>query len=136
MPLLSPFDVQEIAAAGDLKELIKALDKNQKTSVRLEAAKSLGHLGVSGAVVPLAKALNDENRQVRMSALSALGMIGLLATRPLMTALRNEDKEVRQQAMETLELIGVPVEALLLSVLKDADPYALVKAKVAMLKDA
>jgi HEAT repeat protein len=136
MRLFRPPDVQELADEGNIQGLIQALGHNQANSVRLEAAKSLGQLGASEAIEPLSEALNDEDRQVRLSAIHALGMIGMPAVHPIMKALRNEDEKVRQRAADTLQLIDVPVEGLLLSVLKEDDPYALVKAKVAMVLES
>lgn len=136
MPLLETPNVQQLTADGNIKGLIKALGYHQAASVRMEAAKSLGRMGANEAIGPLATALDDDDQQVRLSAVTALGKIGKLAIQPLISALKNKDEELRQHAAKALELNGIPVTNLLLSMLKDDAPYARIKLVVATGKEA
>src|SRR5689334_20155528 len=131
MPLLETPNVQQLTAAGNIKGLIKALSYHQAASVRMEAAQSLGRMGANEAIGPLATALDDDDQQVRLSAVTALVEIGILAIQPLISALKNKDEELRRHAAEALELNGIPVTNLLVSMLKDNDPYERIKLVVA-----
>ena len=88
-------------------------DRDGEWAVRTAAARSLGLLGDSKAVEPLAAVLNDMNAHVRYAAVVALGRIGTEATRePLEFAARmDSDGAVRFSASQALQEQDRRVEA-------------------------
>ncbi len=101
------------ACAGDLSnvpywtEALKAPDPQR----RVQAARNLGETRSAGAVAPLVEALKDENVEVRLAAIQALGRIGrnAKAAVPALTAmLRDQDSTIRSGAARALAKIGEP----------------------------
>lgn len=72
--------------------------KSSKPEVRAKAAQDLGGAKQTRAVPSLIKYLNDDNPQVRMAVIEALGAIGHPASaEPLISALANLPKTARSQ---------------------------------------
>ncbi|RME57053.1 MAG: hypothetical protein D6795_00175 [Deltaproteobacteria bacterium] len=93
-------------------------------TVREEAARSLGKLGVDGALDVLGKALHDAIPKVREAACEAIRKIGNRSALPsLKEALRDRERSVRIAAIEALgELADPSVSGELLSLLEEDDP--------------
>jgi hypothetical protein len=88
-----------------IEPLIQAL-KDEKWSVRAEAASALGTIGDERAVEPLIQALKDEKWSVRAEAASALGTIGdERAVEPLIQVLQDKNEDARKAAKESIEKI-------------------------------
>jgi hypothetical protein len=93
-------------SAASIEELDEAL-KAPQASRRLEAADELAtraHPRAAELILPL---LNDENAEVRRSAVADLARLGgRAAVLPLIRALEDPSAEVRQQAVVSLGLLG------------------------------
>ena len=76
----------------DIIELIEDL-KHKDSSVRQNAAETLGRIGDEKAVDSLTLALKDRNKFVRQEAVAALGKIGGERLEPLTQALEEEKDE-------------------------------------------
>ena len=86
--------------------LIKALNDDDST-VRSNAASTLGQFGDHRALPALIKALNDDNNTVRDEAAQALGKLGNNRAVPaLINALKDDDGRVRLSAASTLGKLG------------------------------
>lgn len=85
-------------------------DNDTPSNVRCQAICILGMIKKDArAVEPLIAALKDENRDVRCSAVWALGALKEpRAVEPLITALKDKDEYVRTQAAGILEVIKAP----------------------------
>jgi HEAT repeat protein len=105
-----------------VEPLIAAL-RDEDSSVRREAAKTLARLGDPRAIEPLIAALRDEDSGVRREAAKALARRGSPhAIEPLIAALRDEDSGVRCETAWVLGKLDDPrtVEPLL-AALRDED---------------
>ena len=75
--MLTVFNVMDLKRKGDIDALISALQYQDDTAVRAEAALSLGQLGDLQAVDPLISILEDDSDPyVRSVAARALGNLG------------------------------------------------------------
>ena len=85
-------------------EIIRdALDR-EEPAMRYEAALACGELGEEEMIPDLLPLLKDEDLQVRLSSINALGAIGgSLAKKALKACLKSEDDVVSQTAEEALE---------------------------------
>jgi len=89
---------------------------------RVYAAAILGEIGDPSAVEPLARALRDENNDVRCQASGALAKFGRGAVEPLTTVLADPDPDVRVVAAGVLGDIGdASVVEPLIGTLRDAN---------------
>jgi hypothetical protein len=89
-----------------LEKQIDAL-RDPDSSVRSEAARRLGELKDTRAVVPLINAMKDEHAYVRRRATFSLGgMQDMRATESLINALGDEDAFVQEYALKALEKIS------------------------------
>jgi len=88
----------------DITELIKEL-KHKDSSVRRNAAETLGIMGDEKAIDSLVVVLKDKNRFVRQEAIAALGKIGgTRLVEPLTHALKEEgDEFVKDSIRKVLE---------------------------------
>jgi HEAT repeat protein len=141
-------NIEKLSDAGDINELIKALE-NKNWEIRRDAATALGEIRDSLVIDPLVNALYDENKYVAMSARIALVNIGNPAVVPLleaaadgyptgdpvfytlaemgsaqtvdyfMTALSEGDRWFRDSAGEALLNIGSPAVEPLIGALED-----------------
>jgi HEAT repeat protein len=100
--------------------------KDKDPAIRQEAIRALGQIGPD-AVLPLCKALEDPNSNVRMSAADALGRIGedaKGAVAALNEALKDPDRNVRRHAAFALGIIDPADKSVvpaLIESLKDRD---------------
>lgn len=109
-----------------LPDLIRTLRGRVPTD-RLRAAKDLGRLGwlARDALVPLVKALDDNEGKVREAAAHAVGQMGPDALPALCDMLGHDDKYVRRNAVWAIGKLGPlarPAIAQLCRGLKDHDP--------------
>ena len=92
--------------------LVKELQSNQP-SIRFETANACGELGDEDAVLHLLHLLQDEDYQVQMAGISALGKIGgLLAKRALLRCIKESDaslEEAARAALEDIEFLEDPM---------------------------
>jgi HEAT repeat protein len=88
----------------EITELIKEL-KHKDSSVRRNAAETLGMIGDEKAVDSLILILKDKNRFVRQEAIAALGKIGgARLVGPVTQALKEEkDEFVKESIKKVLE---------------------------------
>jgi len=85
--------------------LINRLE-NEKMSVRLEAARTLGEIGSFWAVGPLIDTLTDESSGVREAAAQTLGAIGdNRSVEPLIAVLEDKESNVRWTAAQALDAL-------------------------------
>ncbi len=105
--------------------LLAALE-DPEGEVRARAAKTIGKIGYTGAVVPLVKTLADPVWFVRLQAAKAIGALAHeRAVRALVTALTDEAWQVRAAAAEALRRVGEPaVPALTECLFESRDRYA------------
>lgn len=82
--------------------LMTSLLKDKYEVVRSSAAEALGEFGDERAVPALAKALRDNEENVRWDAAKALGKIGEAAVPALIEALKDRKWEVRHDASQIL----------------------------------
>jgi HEAT repeat protein len=138
MGLFGPPNIEKMKAKRDVDGLIKALQYKIKSTdfketwVRQDAAKALGEIGESSAVLPLIAALNHRDNGVRWEAALGLGKIGdARAVEPLIAALK--DSGLCIAAAVALGRIGSAhaVEPLI-SVLGDKDAKVRVAAAEAL----
>lgn len=88
--------------------LLSALE-DRDAEVRAAAAKAVGHVSDTGAVVLLANALSDAVWFVRLQAARALGTLAHhRAVRPLVAALTDESWQVRAAVADALRRLGEP----------------------------
>jgi len=110
-------------AAKALPELIKLLDDTASIdkkywysysdgpsgSVAATAARALGMIRDSGAVEPLIKLLNSNDKDIKKAAADALASIGdKRAVEPLIKMLNDDDHDVRRSAVNTLNSFKDP----------------------------
>lgn len=87
---------------------------------RRDAARRLGELRDTAALMPLIAAVGDEDSQVRWAVVQALGSLGdVKAVEELLTALRDPDLLVVDAAAEALVKIGSPAVNGLMAALDD-----------------
>lgn len=110
--------LKELRKAGDVDALLRELDSPEETSFESsgetfhftvcgEAARQLGYLQDSRAVLPIGELLKDSRFMVRAEAAKALGAIGDQAAVPLLIeALGDEHDSVRYRAAESLGYLG------------------------------
>ena len=96
-----------------LPTLLEELE-NYDPAVRYEAASACGELGMEDAAPPLAELLRqDEDSEVRMACIAALGKIGgALARRALIDCVRDGDSAMSDAAhneLENLEFLDDPM---------------------------
>jgi len=108
---------------GAAEKLIRALDTHGPRG-RAAAAKVLGWLGETSAVVALTRALDDDEDDVRAAAVDALGRIGLPTAAPRMRELLapGGSASVRLAATVALGRLGDPASTEVLSALLDEEP--------------
>lgn len=106
--------------------LIHALTTDESSSVRKDAAKSLGILGDKKAAPELIKSLYDKEN-VRAAAAEALGELReISAVNDLRILLKDQHSRVRVGAARALGAIGIDAEAAvpeLIELLEDDSPY-------------
>ena len=97
-----------MAAAEAAETLIEYVDEDSNPQLQKATFKTLGEVGATDAVGPLAEKLTMENDQVRPYAARALGLIGdTRAIEPLANALEeDDDDDVRAAAGWALRQIG------------------------------
>jgi len=102
--MLTVSNVMDLKRKGDIDALISALQYQDDTAVRAEAALSLGQLGDLRAVDSLISILQDDSDPyVRSVAARALGNLGdVRAERALFEALDNDCIDVSLAAGESL----------------------------------
>ncbi len=107
----------ELEDARSIDLITEVLLNDEDEYVRMSAVDLLGYIGSEVAIGSLSEALQDENVEVRESAVEALGVI-----RALEGALSDEVKDVRMSAVEVLGDIGSEVSIdSLRKVLQDED---------------
>jgi HEAT repeat protein len=102
-----------------LECLVEALKEDKHSTIRAQAAASLGQLAPAGreAIAPLTRALGDENLNVRIQAARSLGRFGPAAreAEPTLGALLSETPRVspdlRVEAVETLVALQPKTDA-------------------------
>ncbi|MFX0135851.1 MAG: HEAT repeat domain-containing protein [Candidatus Hodarchaeota archaeon] len=95
--------------------MISSYIGRRKASIRVEAARALGKMGIDSeeAILALEKALNDPKSNVRRESALSLGKLGSLAkiaVPSLVKALNDKNPDVRWRASEALGFIGVNTE--------------------------
>ena len=89
-------------------ELLIPLLKDERASVRADAAKAIGWMRDVRAVEPLLPLLKDNNSSVRAASALALGLLKApAALRPLKALLEDEDESVALAAVEGLGRSGL-----------------------------
>ena len=79
---------------------------NESPAIRYEAAVTCGHLGDETVVPHLITLVQDEDRQVQLAAVKALGEVGgSLAKRALLKCLELGDEALKQAAEEAINSI-------------------------------
>lgn len=95
------------ARGRDVETLLGDLKDERDSTLRREAAQTLGRLGDRRAVDPLITALKDEDPGARMWATEALGNLrDARAVEPLISALKDEASNVRLEAAKALGKLG------------------------------
>jgi len=123
-----------------IHELARLLGNNgEKSGVRAFAAKALGRMQEKArdAAPDLARALADENSEVRSAARWALGRIGPAAVPALREALKNNNVQVRSGAASALGSMGPVAQdagPALTQALRDEDPVVRIEAISALEK--
>lgn len=85
-------------------DVIRAALGREEPAIRYEAALACGELGEEEMIPDLLPLLKDEDLQVRLSSINALGSIGgSLAKKALAACLKSDDDVVSQTAEEALE---------------------------------
>jgi HEAT repeat protein len=95
----------ETTESAEYETLIEKL-VDSDPEVRKDAAESLGISRYEGAVMPLIKALDDENPDVRFHASKSLAEIGKPAVEHLVNALKGEEGNKKRYATFALKNIG------------------------------
>ena len=91
--------------------------------MRINAARALGRIGDGRSIKPLVGRLGDKSRSVRAAVAEALVRLGRPAVVPLIRALRQEDVVVRAEAARALGKTGDPrAGGPLADALDDRDP--------------
>jgi HEAT repeat protein len=127
-------DVQAPASARAVPALVDVL-KNRPGRLRLEAARSLGHLGIDVRVAlpELLDALKGDDKAVRRAAAEAIGTMGAEALPVLIRLLGNADGRLREGAARALGQMGLPARSALPALLRLAkDPEPAVQTQVAL----
>ena len=114
--------------------LIKLLNNDQPKKTRLMAIESLGKIGDSSSIDALVALLNEEDKEIKMAACDALGIIkNAKAVGHLIRIL--QDKDIRLTAIWALGNIGdksaIPA---LTTLLDDKDKYVSSNAAKALKK--
>ncbi len=127
-------DVHVSASARAVPALVDVL-RNRPARLRLEAARSLGRLGLDAraALPALVEALKGDDPAGRRAAADALGQIGTEALPVLTRLLGNADARLREGAARALGEMGLPARsalAALMRLVKDPDPV--VRTQVAL----
>jgi HEAT repeat protein len=127
-------DVQAPASVRAVPALVDML-RNRPARLRLEAARSLGQLGldVRAALPALEEALKGDDTAVRRAAADAQGQIGTEALPDLTRLLGNADARLREGAARALGQMGLPARSALpalMRLMKDPDPA--VRTQVAL----
>ncbi|MDP8256499.1 MAG: HEAT repeat domain-containing protein [Candidatus Alcyoniella australis] len=107
MALFGPPDIEKLAAARNLRGLVRAL-KRREHKLRAAAAKALGELEDPRAEQALLAALGDEHTQVVAAAASALGKIhATAAVEPLIALISSEtEPQTLEAAARALARLG------------------------------
>ena len=112
MALFGPPNVAKLQAKGNVKGLLKALQFQKNSEVRVSACTALGQIGDPSAVEPLIAALRDRYGRVSEDAAIALGKIGNARAVDILKAAQDPESivlhELRQAAAEALGQIEVP----------------------------
>ena len=104
------------------RDELRAQLQSDDSAQRRQAARMLGDLRGSDAVVLLAIVVKDADIGVREEACQALGKIGgASVVDPLITALYDEAWEVREEAGRSLTKVGIPAIGSLVTVLSVDD---------------
>ncbi len=104
MGLFKP-NIQKMQKKRDVPGLIRALN-DKDFFIRDVAAKALTQIGDIQAIKPLVDALKDKNRNMRWSAATSLGKLGVGGVEQLISCLKDDDPEVRKASAKSLGLIG------------------------------
>jgi HEAT repeat protein len=127
-------DVQAPASTRAVPALAEVL-RNQPARIRLEAARSLGQLGLdSRAAQPaLIDALKGDDRLVRRATAEALGQMGTELLPMLTRLLGNADARLREGAARALGQMGLPARSALPALMRLVkDPEPSVQTQVAL----
>ncbi len=85
-------------------EVIRGALDREEPALRYEAARACGQLGEEEMIPDLLPLLKDEDIQVRISSINALGLIGgSMAKKALTACLKSEDVVVSKTAEEALD---------------------------------
>ena len=115
MSLFSP-KPEKLKEKGDIEGLVKLLD-SKKLEVRKEVAAILRDWGKVECLQGLLKALQDENRGVRVYAVQGLAKLKDPATdAALQSASQDTDWEVQKEALSALVKGGRHMQAMLVSI--------------------
>jgi HEAT repeat protein len=133
MALFGPPNVEEMAATGNVKGLVKALSYRKDSDVQCRAARELGKLGGARAAEGLVAALRNP-ADVRSEVIGALVKIGAPAVGPLIAVLRDSSLSrtmwYHPHAIEALVRIGAPAVKPLVALLADAKGVRYTAAEV------
>jgi HEAT repeat protein len=128
-------NIDEMKAKRDLDGLFKALNNKRNVYARRDAAKALGEIGDATAMEPFIAALKDPKKNVRDTAVEAIGKLGgnPRAVAALAEPLKNGNSIAREEAASALGKIGhkSAVEHLV-SALKDEDCFVRQSAAAAL----
>jgi HEAT repeat protein len=113
--------VNDVKKSENIPFLVKSLF-HEKTTIRKNAAQTLGQIGNTIAVEPLIKSLGDKRATVRFSAAEALGEIGDNRAVGRLIDLLSDSAMVRRSAARALGLIGDATAVLhLIALLNEED---------------
>jgi HEAT repeat protein len=124
---IAAFALGQIGDKKTTEDLIKVLESEKSSLVKLECIKALIKIRDEKSIEVLLKTLKDDNASVRSASAIGLGMLkSKEAISNLMQALHDMDSEVRMNAIDSLAEIGA-TEAIPAIVKKLKDPEATVK---------
>lgn len=90
MSIFGAPDVEKMKAKRDVKGLIKALEYKKDVAIPQRAALALGEIGDAQAINPLILAMDNNDKEISLAAINALGQIGVPAIGPLSAVLANK----------------------------------------------
>ena len=136
MPLFGPPNIGRLSAKKNVAGLIKALAWQQQDDIRAGAARALGQIGDTRAVMPLTVTLRDPQWSVRLASAEALAQIpDVRALDHLIAASSDDSVFVRMAAGRALVNIGPPAVEPLIEALTDDElsvPYTRQTAATAL----
>ena len=113
----------DLSSTECVKPLIKVLETDKSTEVKVNAITALANIPTKESTEPLMKALEDKSPEVRGDAAAALGLLKVdKATDSLIKLLEDKDSSVRAKAALALGKIGDKKAVLpLIKIIKDKD---------------